>query len=107
MERSDLPEDIDESAILFLRDFFLSDRNDVYPVPLKGPDTIDVSYYLNHGDEANLDIVTVPGCPRTVFMTKRDVEKGEELTINYRQFPQAANANIDRFVHGESAFLVM
>ena len=69
----------------YLRDFFLSnDKNGLYAVSQKGLNAMDVSFYLNHSDRPNIELVAKPGCPFYEFQTKRRIKSGEELTFDYQ-----------------------
>lgn len=68
----------------FLDEFFLG--TDSYPLPILGPNSINVSYFLNHSDTPNVAIVSVPECEYSVYQTTRYIRTGEELTINYNDF---------------------
>ena len=76
---------LDPATREMLGDFFLGPRGE-YPVPIMGPNTIDVSFYLNHSLLPNLDIRYLEGCDMSVYVTRQPVVKGQELTIDYRQF---------------------
>jgi SET domain-containing protein len=45
---------------------------------------IDISYFLNHSDKPNLDVVEIN--EETVFTANRRIKTGEELTVNYSEF---------------------
>jgi len=68
----------------FLDEFFLG--TDEYPLPVLGPNSINVSYFLNHSDTPNIVLDTVDECEYTVYKTSRPIKKGEELTIDYNDF---------------------
>jgi len=49
--------------------------------------SIDDSRFINHSSvNNNIDIADMPGEPETVAVANRDIEKGEEMLINYREF---------------------
>lgn len=68
-----------------LNDFYLSESGD-YPIPLQGPNAQDTSYYLNHSERPNVEILEDKTCKQMVYRTARKVREGEELTIDYRTF---------------------
>jgi hypothetical protein len=68
----------------FLDEFFLGDTT--YPLPVLGPNSINVAYFLNHSDTPNVKIVTTPECTYSIYQTSRAIQCGEELTINYNDF---------------------
>lgn len=70
-----------------LADFFLQKGEQInYPVPVYGPNSIDTSFYLNHSDKPNLEITYPAECDMSVYVAARNIEAGEELSIDYRQF---------------------
>ena len=49
--------------------------------------SIDDSRFTNHSSvNNNIDVVDMPGEPETVGVANRDIEKGEEMLVNYRDF---------------------
>ena len=68
----------------FLDEFFLGVTD--YPLPVLGPNSINVSYFLNHSDTPNVALVATPECFYTVYQTIQPIKSGEELTINYNDF---------------------
>src|SRR3989304_5515417 len=67
-----------------LKDFFFKNRDGHYGVHVQGLNEMDVSFYMNHSDEPNIELVSVPGCPFYEFRTSRRIKVGEELTFDYR-----------------------
>lgn len=76
----------------FLDEFFLgtqdktSGNSGTYALPILGPNSINVSYFLNHSDNPNISVTTVPNCDYSVYITNKNITKGEELTIDYNDF---------------------
>ena len=49
--------------------------------------SIDDSRFTNHSSvKNNIDVVPFPGEPETLGVANRDIEKGEEILVNYRAF---------------------
>ncbi len=49
--------------------------------------SIDDSRFTNHSSvKNNIDVVPAPGEPETLGVANRDIEKGEEMLVNYRAF---------------------
>jgi SET domain-containing protein len=49
--------------------------------------SIDDSRFMNHSSiKNNVDNVDMPGEPEKVSVANRDIEKGEEILANYREF---------------------
>lgn len=78
----------DKAVKKLLNDFFI-DTNGTNPVPLLGPNSMDISFYLNHNENSNLTIRFDCG-NYTTYVASRDILEGEELFINYCDF------NIDK-----------
>jgi SET domain-containing protein len=76
---------LDNNLRQFADDFFLGSK-DGFPIPSIGPNGMDISFYLNHSDTPNLEIVYHETCNYTVYQAIRDIEVGEELTIDYCKF---------------------
>lgn len=76
---------IDPAMKELLADFFLNPHGN-YPMPIMGPNSIDLGFYLNHSDTPNLDIRFLENCDLSIYVANRDIEPGEQLTINYCKF---------------------
>lgn len=63
---------------LILRYAYLSKHLGVYIFP------IDDSRFINHSSNPNTDPILMPGDTETCGVANRDINKGEEITINYR-----------------------
>ena len=74
---SHIPEEVEE----FIFDLYPI-RNDIIYIPNHSLNAVDISYFLNHGDEPN---VTPQGDGNT-FVTSREIKKGEELVSNYKTY---------------------
>jgi hypothetical protein len=49
--------------------------------------SVDDSRFTNHSSvKNNIDVVPFPGEPETRGVANRDIEKGEEILVNYRAF---------------------
>lgn len=57
-----------------------------YDVLASGPNNINISYYLNHSNEPNLDIVEIEGSNYLGFVANQIIKEGEELTIDYSKY---------------------
>ncbi|KAF4660898.1 hypothetical protein FOZ61_003690 [Perkinsus olseni] len=74
----------------------------IYPVNATGLNTLDVSWYLNHSEcHPNVELVEPKGPGEfNTYRTKRDIQAGTELTIDYHQLGEAYyNRVIDASVH--------
>jgi hypothetical protein len=67
-------------------DFFfpeIKNGKKYFPVTVFGINSIDSSFYLNHSDTPNVDMVNDDSVYYE-FRTNREITAGEELFINYR-----------------------
>lgn len=83
----------DDAIKTLLNDFYLSFTSDSieYPIPILGPNMIDMSFFLNHDDPGNIKIDISKAsdhCDMSSYIAARDIQKDEFLTINYAQFAQ-------------------
>jgi len=77
-------EKLPQHVIKLVKDF-ISPTDGLYQIPLKGFNSIDITFYLNHSKNNNLDIVE-SNCVYLEFVTNRLIKQGEELTINYDNY---------------------
>lgn len=75
-----------DPIIKLMDDFFLSQKEKVYPIPLLGPNSMDISFYLNHSKTPNLSITYPDECDMSVYIAKMDITVGSPLTIDYTTF---------------------
>jgi hypothetical protein len=80
-----------QNMLEFLKDFYVSTssptaRNLELPINILGPNMLDVSFFLNHSEDPNLEIVMDGVCDMSYYRAKRSIPENEELTINYRDF---------------------
>ena len=74
---------IDKNVINIVNDFFGSESLcDVFQY---GPNDINISYYMNHSTNNNLDLIETDDIYYE-FITNRHINNGEELFINYEQY---------------------
>ena len=77
---------VDNEVKKLVKDFFGANQN-TYDVLYAGPNYINISYYLNHSDDPNLDLVQGENKNGYLdFITNRNIKKGEELFINYNDY---------------------
>ena len=70
--------DLDPNVSKYVQDM-CAFQDGVYYVPQCGISKIDISFYLNHSDTPNMD----EEGEGIDFIAARDIEVGEELTVNY------------------------
>jgi len=63
-----------------LYDFFVMEKG-CFLIP-KSLNSLDISFYLNHADSPNCRFSAQEDC----FYALRDIEEGEELTVDYTTF---------------------
>ena len=73
--------DCDEEAKRLVRDFCAL-QDGIYFVPSYGIDALTKNYYLNHSKKPNM----VTGDKGETFLAKRNIKKGEELTVDYDSY---------------------
>lgn len=83
LKKDDL-NNVDKNVLKLLKDFFL--YKETYHVLYGGPNHLDVTYYINHSNNSNLDMLISPDGKHLEYVTKHPIKKGEELTINYDQY---------------------
>ena len=72
-----------------INDFFGSgDKKKKYDVLASGANNINVSFYMNHSDKPNIDIVEDDTSDYYGFRTNRRIKEGEELTIDYSNYEE-------------------
>jgi len=78
---------LDKNVKKIINDFFgQGDKIKRYDVLASGPNNLNISYYLNHSNKPNLDIIEIEGSNYLGFVTNRIIKEGEELTIDYSKY---------------------
>ena len=77
---------VSKTIINMLDDFIGIDEDNKYRVPIKGLNSLDISFYMNHRENNNVDIIEDKKCDFTIFITNKVIKKGNELFINYNKF---------------------
>jgi SET domain-containing protein len=78
-ERNDMPEAVKE----MVGAFYAMSEGVIY-FPGHSLNQIDISYFMNHADHPNIDCVEIG--EDIIHVANRDIEVGEELTIDYATF---------------------
>lgn len=65
---------------------FLASHKRNFCVPYNGFNSIDISFYMNHSINNNINLIRIPQCQFMQFRTNRNINAGEELVINYNHF---------------------
>ncbi len=86
LEAANVPEEAKD----MVRDFCAL-QDGVYFVPDYGIDAIDKSYFMNHSREPNM----ISSDTGETFVAVRDIERGEELTADYRLYHETRRFNLD------------
>ena len=69
-----------------INDFFYKEPDGNWYIPKGGPNNLDITYYINHSNKPNLDIIDSPSDDMLMFKTNRPIKTGEELTISYASY---------------------
>lgn len=76
-----------------LNDFYLSlltDGKAEYPIPVLGPNMIDMSFFLNHSYDNNNIMIENSNqtrhCDMSSYVAKNNIKEGDTLNINYAEF---------------------
>tara|TARA_Y100000593_G_scaffold41668_1_gene79889 strand:- start:1191 stop:1733 length:543 start_codon:yes stop_codon:yes gene_type:complete len=75
----------DDLILEQIRNLFVSTPFDTYPLSRNGLNAVDISFYLNHSETPNVKFCLERGEPGKflVFVSRREIERGEELTQDY------------------------
>jgi hypothetical protein len=74
---------LDPGVTKMIDDFFLT-RDYIFPIPITGLNSLDVSFFLNHNDKyPNIIKNSNSNTYMNTFLTSRPIVAGEELTFNY------------------------
>lgn len=74
-------DDLDPEVKRYVQDLCSLDKGSYY-LPECGIQKIDISWYLNHSKEPNM----TTGDDGANFIASRDIEVGEELTVDYETY---------------------
>jgi len=94
---SDEIDSLSPGVSTLIKDFFMKDENNFYPVFYNGLNAIDIAYYLNHQDNGLENVSMVLDSDKKdaneyyTFKTIKPIKAGEELTINYYQHSKNPN----------------
>lgn len=79
MENKDIPDSVKE----MIKAFYAMSEGNIY-FPGHSLNQIDISYFMNHADHPNIDCKEIG--EDIIHVANRDIEIGEELTIDYGTF---------------------
>lgn len=68
-----------------IQDYIVPNNNNEYELPYNGLNSLDISFYMNHSVNNNIDSYA-DKCDYYKFITNRKINKGEELLINYNHY---------------------
>lgn len=74
-----------KETIKMINNFVAATKDGLYYIPYNGIDSLNITFFLNHQKQHNLDVVS-DGCEYLGFITNRDIKVGEELFINYNDY---------------------
>jgi hypothetical protein len=77
-----------DPAVKKMIDDFIEPDGKSYHIPENGLNSLDLTFYLNHGKNNNLGVVDdeSDNDGYSSFVTLRHIKKGEELLINYADY---------------------
>ena len=83
VNKNDLGE-VEDSVLEYIDNFIVQREPDVYPLPFRGFNSINIIYYLNHSIKPNVEFC-LDGEPDefVAFVTSKEIKKGEEITQDY------------------------
>lgn len=76
---------LDKPVQKMVKDFFTNDDG-FYDIPKEGLNSIDITFYMNHSNKNNINIVSEKNSDYMSFRTNKIIKKGDELTINYNDY---------------------
>ena len=77
---------VDPNVKKIISDFFGNSNSKRFDILASGPNNINVSFYMNHSDKPNIDIIEKSNSKYMGFITNKNIKKGEEITINYNNY---------------------
>ena len=95
LSRSDVINLENDEVRKIIYDFISPNQDESYYIPALGPNSFDITFYLNHDSNPNIDIVS-DGCEYMGFRANRLIRKDEELTINYDHYKHEFTGIIDK-----------
>jgi hypothetical protein len=69
----------------FLNEFFIGNASQ-FALPILGPNSISVVYFMNHSDTPNMTMEETEECQFKIYKTRQAIPSGTELTLDYREF---------------------
>ncbi|MDP3882717.1 MAG: SET domain-containing protein-lysine N-methyltransferase [Candidatus Staskawiczbacteria bacterium] len=79
---------LDNEVQEMINDFFAQNKDGSFCIPEKGLNGMDISFFLNGSSEPNIKTIGNGTKKEIRFEAKRDVEKGEELTVAYSDYDE-------------------
>lgn len=95
LKKSEIDQIEDRGVRKIIFDFISPDSDGNYYVPYYGPNSMNISFYLNHSKNSNLDVIS-DSCEYMGFKTNRLIKKGEELFINYDHYGDNFSKIVDQ-----------
>jgi uncharacterized protein len=78
---------LDPGVKKIVQDFYHKSDN-IYGIPYHGPNSQDISFYMNTSNTPNVGIYSDKKCTMMAFKTLHQIKKGEELFINYNEYDE-------------------
>jgi len=80
---------VNKNVVKIIDDFFGSgNKKKIYDILESGPNNINISFYMNHSNKPNIDIIEDNTSNYYGFITNRKILAGEELTIDYSKYEE-------------------
>ena len=73
-----------------VKDFHYNQNNNYY-IPSNGPNSFDMSFYVNHSDKHNVIFTDDHDCEMSFFKTIKKIKEGDEILANYNLEQQHAD----------------
>jgi SET domain-containing protein len=77
---------LDPGVRKIIGDFIYQEKDGSFLVPKFGMNSMDISFYMNHSKDNNIDLIEDKHDDFLVHVANRNIKKGEELTIDYNDF---------------------
>lgn len=90
VKKKDLEKINCKETIKMIKNFIAATNDDIFLIPYNGIDSINITFFLNHSNNNNLDVIS-DNCEYLGFISNKDIKAGEELFINYNHYKSNFN----------------
>jgi SET domain-containing protein len=81
-------ENLDIEIQEMINDFFAQNKDGSFSIPEKGLNGMDISFFLNGSNDPNIKTIGNGTKKEIQFVAKKDIKKGEELTVAYSDYDE-------------------